>query len=131
MNKRGVLQYDNAVVSYEVIRTTQNEIMIELFSDYWIINKTTEMLMCSENLTFNSRFFFADSYPVTYSSTPEATPQLTPLFYSSLSRSITEASSKHELRIRADSYEWSAPFSMDTVDLDGSIEVLAVSLLER
>ena len=130
MSKRGLLQYDNAVVSYEVMRTTQNEIMIELFSDYWIINKTTEMLMCSENIVFNSRFFFADSYPVTYSSTPAANPQLTPLFYSSLSRGITEAS-KHELRIRANSYEWSAPFSMDTVDLDGSIEVLAVSLLER
>ena len=73
MSKRGLLQYDNAVVSYEVMRTTQNEIMIELFSDYWIINKTTEMLMCSENIVFNSRFFFADSYPVTYSSSQPTT----------------------------------------------------------
>ena len=131
MNKRGVLQYDNAVVSYEVIRTTQNEIMIELFSDYWIINKTTEMLMCCESLAFNSRYFFADAYPVTYSSTPGDTSQFTPLFYSSLSRSIKETSSKHELRIRAASYEWSAPFSMDTVDLDGSIQVLIASFLHR
>ena len=45
MSKRGLLQYDNAVVSYEVMRTTQNEIMIELFSDYWIINKTGDTLL--------------------------------------------------------------------------------------
>ena len=60
---RGVLQFDNAVISYEVVRGADNAVMIELFSDYWIVNKTTEVLMCCENLPFNYHYFFVDPTP--------------------------------------------------------------------
>ena len=107
---RSVLQFDNAV-------------MIELFSDYWIVNKTTEVLMCCENLPFNYHYFFVDPHPITFSTATQPSQPLVPLFYSSLARRGAAEGSKHEFLLRTQGYKWSDSFSVDTVDLDGSIQV--------
>lgn len=120
---RGVLQFDNAVISYEVVRGADNAVMIELFSDYWIVNKTTEALMCCENLPFNYHYFFVDPHPITFSASTQPSQPLVPLFYSSLARRGAAEGSKHEFLLRTQGYKWSDSFSVDTVDLDGSIQV--------
>lgn len=125
LKDRGILQFDNGVISYEVVRNSDNAVMIELYSDYWIVNKTTEMLMCCENMAFNSHYFFVDPHLITYSDNTQSTHSLVPLFYSSMARRGTSEKSKHELILRTQGYTWSTPFSIDTVDIDGSIQVRA------
>ena len=45
MGSQGVLRFNSAIIRYEITQQSDYTIIMTLFSDYWIINKTGDTLL--------------------------------------------------------------------------------------
>ena len=124
-------------MNYLVRRTTNKAIELQVYSDYWIINKTSECIMLvsfpflipsfSENRHDEKTFCFAEAHPLRFDSARASTPQpesnFVPLLFSLTSPRIKNGKRGGSVVMRAPGYTWSSEFSLDTANLDGCVEV--------
>lgn len=104
-----------------------------LFSDYWIINKASEALMSpfrsitirriTENKYTERNFFLVESHPMVFSPNPAPSTPFVPLPFSLTSRRAQDGK-RSGVFIKLLGCNWSPEFSLDTVSLDGSVEVV-------
>ena len=98
--------------------------MLELFSDFWIINKTPLPLMIGNGQDRTQRFVSVDPHPIRYDLTTE-TPsheEYIPMMFSTF-ESLLLKGSKKELMIFSYQYGKSKSFAADIANFDGMVEL--------
>lgn len=123
-NLTGVLEFSKHVVRYAVSRDQDHSIMLELFSDFWVINKTPIPLMIGNGQDHTQRLVPVDPHPIRYDLTTE-TPsheEYIPMMFSTTG-SLLLKGSKKELQIHSAQYGKSKSFAADIADFDGMVEL--------
>lgn len=133
MGSQGTLRFNSAIVRYEITQQSDFTVIMTLFSDYWIINKTPEALMypfrlfttrrITENRYAEKDFFLVESHPMVFSPNPTPSTPFVPLPFSLTSRRAKDGK-RSGVFIKLLGCNWSPEFSLDTVSLDGSVEVV-------
>lgn len=133
VGSQGVLRFNSAIIRYEITQQSDYTIIMTLFSDYWIINKASEALMShfrsitirriTENKYTERNFFLVESHPMVFSPNPAPSTPFVPLPFSLTSRRAQDGK-RSGVFIKLLGCNWSPEFSLDTVSLDGSVEVV-------
>ena len=120
----GVLKYDHNVIRYTVTRDQDHSIMMEFYSDYWIINKTPDLLMIGNGQDHTQSLVPVDPHPIQYdlSSDTPFQESYSPMMFSTIG-SLLLKSRKRELIICSPQYGMSKPFAADIADYDGMVEL--------
>ena len=119
-----MLEFSKHVVRYAVSRDQDHSIMLELFSDFWIINKTPIPFMIGNGQDHTQRLVTVDPHPIRYDLTTE-TPsheEYIPMMFSTTG-SLLLKGSKKELQIYSAQYGKSKSFAADIADFDGMVEL--------
>ena len=119
-----MLEFSKHVIRYAVSRDQDHSIMLELFSDFWVINKTPMPLMIGNGQDRTQRMVQADPHPIRYDLTTE-TPsheEYIPMMFSTIG-SLLLKGSKKELLISSEQFGKCKPFVADIADFDGMVEL--------
>ena len=133
MGSQGILHFTSAIVRYEITQQSDHTVIMTLFSDYWIINKTSDALMCpcccfitrriSESRYAEKEFFLVESHPIVFSPNPTPSEPFVPLPCSLTSRRAKDGK-RSGVFVKLLGCNWSPEFSLDTVNMDGGVEVV-------
>ena len=84
------------------------------------------ILSISENASDEKCLYYAEPHPMYFMADKTAIPQPTPflpLLFSFSTPRLKDGKGNRDVVMKIPGYDWSSPFSIDTVNLDGCVEV--------